>query len=451
MTPTRNPPVSVAIVGAGPAGLFAAQALLAQSPMPVTVDVMDRLPSPYGLVRYGVAPDHPTIKSVVSTLHEILLTPGARFVGGVDLDRTVTRGDLRASYNAVVYATGAPADRKLGIPGEELPGSISATALVSWYNGHPDAVGIELAAESVAVIGAGNVALDIGRILTRPYAQLAATDIPTSVLSHFAAAPVREVHLIARRGPEHAKFSTKELRELGSIDGTSAHVDPRDFATVPGTADDRRVRANLAVFRDWSERPACSSERRVRFHFYEKPVAVLGDGRVEEIQLERTIVDASGRVTGSGRYRTVPVQLVVRAVGYRGMPVADLPFDSTAGVVPNIAGRVIGPEGVPLPGEYVAGWLKRGPTGVIGTNKVDARETVASLLDDWADGQLCASAGRPRLEELLRRRGIPVTGLDGWLAIDAAELRMGAAEGRARSKIADWKSLNELAGAVPRC
>ncbi len=234
MATTQNPPVSVAIVGAGPAGLFAAQALLAQSRMPVSVDIMDRLPSPYGLVRYRVAPDHPTIKSVVSALHEILLTPRARFIGGVDLGRTVTRGDLRASYDAVVYATGAP------------------------------------------------------------YVQLAATDIPTSVLPHLAAAPVREVHLIARRGPEHAKFSTRELRELGSIDGISAHVDPHDLATASDGGDDRRVRANLAVFRGWSEQPTFRSERQVRFHFYEKPVAVLGDGRVEAIRLERTAVDAAG-------------------------------------------------------------------------------------------------------------------------------------------------------------
>ena len=405
--------LNVAVVGSGPAGLYAAEALVKQAaalpvPVPVRVDVIDRLPTPYGLVRYGVAPDHKSIKSIAQYLRKVLESPDVRFLGGVHLGEDVTRDDLVSAYDAVIYATGAMRDRRLGIPGEDLPGSYAATDFVNWYCGHPDigADAFTLDAESVAVIGVGNVAVDVARILARDPHELHATDVPQPVLEALHASKVREVHMIGRRGPAHAKFTTKELRELGELPGVEVvvHGDEADLNAfdlagegVRLVESDRRVRGNLVAITKWAQgtadpsaEPATGSpsghSRRLTVRFWLRPTEILGTERVEGITLERTAISADGKFGGTGEFETLDAQMVLRSVGYQSVPLPGVPFDTRGSVVPNAQGRVLGEDGAPLPGEYVAGWLKRGPTGVIGTNKSDAAETVRCLLEDLAGG-----------------------------------------------------------------
>jgi ferredoxin--NADP+ reductase len=460
----------VAVIGSGPAGLYVAEALVKQAaalpepagPVRVRVDVYDRLPTPYGLVRYGVAPDHTSIKSIAGYLRRVLESPDVRFVGGVHLGEDVSREELLAAYDAVVYATGAMRDRRLGIGGEDLPGSHAATDFVNWYCGHPDIdpAAFTLDAESVAVIGVGNVAVDVARILARDPAELHATDVPQPVLEALMASKVREIHMIGRRGPAHAKFTTKELRELGELPGAEVVVRPDEIdlgafdEAGQGAAleeSDRRVRGNLVALRKWVQQPgtAPSQGRRLAIRFWLRPVEITGSGRVRGITLERTRLDRGGSLKGTGELETIEAQMVLRSVGYQSVPLPGVPFDERAAVVPNAAGRVLGPDGSPLPREYVAGWLKRGPTGVIGTNKSDAAETVSSLLADLAGGpppaplprpgvlrypeSVAESADDPRvraLEDALTKRGVQPVSYADWLRVEAAEAELAAALGR---------------------
>src|SRR6202042_2770452 len=415
--------LDVAVVGSGPAGLYTAEALIKQAaaldvPYQVHVDVLDRLPTPYGLVRYGVAPDHKSIKSIAEYLRGVLEHDRVHFIGGVHLGDDVTREDLLASYDAVVYATGAMRDRQLGVPGEELPGSVAATDFVNWYCGHPDVdpSAFSLDAESVAVIGVGNVAVDVARILIRDPRELRETDVSQPVLDALMASKVREVHMIGRRGPAQAKFTTKELRELGELADVDIEVRPDEVdldafdptGQSPELASSaRRVRGNLAVLRDWAARPAGTGGRRLTIRFWLRPTAVEGAGRGSGLTAERPRLDEQGRFTGTGEYETIPAQMVFRSVGYQSVPLAGVPFDENTATVPHAEGRVLGPDGAPLPGEYVAGWLKRGPTGVVGTNKSDAAGTVRSLLADLS-ARAAEGAGPPRrpFTEVLAERGI---------------------------------------------
>ncbi|MCW2910058.1 MAG: FAD-dependent pyridine nucleotide-disulfide oxidoreductase [Actinomycetia bacterium] len=453
--------LEVAVVGSGPAGIYTAEALIKQvaalAPAgTVRVDVLDRLPTPYGLVRYGVAPDHPSIRSIADYLRGVLEHPGVRFLGGVHLGDDVTREDLLASYDAVVYATGAMRDRRMGIPGEDLPGSYAATDFVNWYCGHPDssAEAFTLDAESVAVVGVGNVAVDVARILAKDPAALRTTDVPQSVLEALMASKVREVHMIGRRGPAQAKFTTKELRELGDLADVDIGVRPGelDLDAFDPTGQsgqlaesDRRVRGNLAVLRDWAERPAAAGARKLAVRFWLRPVEVEGAERVSGLTVEHTRLDEQGRFTGTGEYETIPAQMVFRSVGYQSVPLAGVPFDENTATVPNAEGRVLGPDGTPLPGEYVAGWLKRGPTGVVGTNKSDAAGTVRSLLADRP--AQAAGGGPPRrpFTEVLAARGVqPVSYID-WLRVEAAEAELAGALGRGeRVKIGDRGAIEAL-------
>jgi ferredoxin/flavodoxin---NADP+ reductase len=466
--------LNVAVVGSGPAGLYAAEALVKQAaalPLPVTVrvDVIDRLPTPYGLVRYGVAPDHKSIKSIAQYLRKVLESPDVRFVGGVHLGEDFSRDDLVSAYDAVIYATGAMRDRRLGIAGEDLPGSYAATDFVNWYCGHPDvdASTFTLDAESVAVIGVGNVAVDVARILARDPAELHATDVPQPVLDALHASKVREVHMIGRRGPAYAKFTTKELRELAELPGVEVvvHADEADLnafdssgGTVALAESDRRVRGNLVAIAKWAQGvtppPAPSGHtRRLTVRFWLKPVEILGTDRVTGLTLERTAIDATGTFGGTGEYETLDAQMVLRSVGYQSVPLPGVPFDARASVVPNALGRVLDADGSPLPGEYVAGWLKRGPTGVIGTNKSDAAETVRCLLEDLAGGPgkggaQVPRAGQPEYPEsasqaavagadtnglfaaVLAGRGIRPVSYAEWLRIETAEADLAKALGR---------------------
>jgi ferredoxin--NADP+ reductase len=440
----RERALKVAIVGAGPSGLFAAEGLVDRLGTGVDVDVLDRLPTPYGLVRYGVAPDHPTIKSVVNALQAILEVSNVRFLGGIEVGTDLPITDLARCYDAIVYATGAPRTRCLGIPGETLKGSVSASDLVNWYNGHPDTIAdFDLQAKSVAVLGAGNVALDLARILTRDYTELAQTDIPSPVLERLRHSAVHDVHLIARRGPEFAKFSSKELRELGKIDGIHRTVERGELAAALNGNFDRATAAKIALFDSWSTEPSRPHARNVHFRFSLRPVEIVGTTHVEGLILERTAVNDRGLGVGTGDFVSIPVQLVVAAVGYHGAALPDVPFDDRSGTVPNRLGRVCdaidGPE---IAGQYVTGWLKRGPVGVIGTNKVDSHETISALIDD------CSQQERPpreSIDSVLDARGHPWIPYAGWQNIDRAEISRGAAEGRSRSKISDWRTLKHAA------
>ncbi len=470
----------VAVVGSGPAGLYTAEALIKQSaalnpPQDIRVDVLDRLPTPYGLVRYGVAPDHKSIKSIAEYLRNVLEHEGVHFIGNVHLGEDVTRADLLAHYDAVVYATGAMRDRHLAIPGEDLAGSVAATDFVNWYCGHPDMDpgAFTLDAESVAVIGVGNVAVDVARILIRNPDELRETDVSQPVLDALMASKVREVHMIGRRGPAQAKFTTKELRELGELEGVDVVVGDgeADLDAFDATGEsarlaetDRHVRGNYAVIKDWAQRTPSGTGRRLTVRFWLRPIEIQGaNGAVSGLTLERTRLDESGKLQGTGELEALPVQMVLRSVGYQSVPLAGVPFDDRNYVVPNEAGRVIGPDGRPLRGQYVAGWLKRGPTGVIGTNKSDAAETVRSLLADLAGGpgpddvQLPragllrmpdgAPAGESPLAGLLAYRGIRHVSYDDWLGIEAAEKELAASLGRgARVKLASRQDIHKACG-----
>ncbi|HEY2443163.1 MAG TPA: FAD-dependent oxidoreductase [Streptosporangiaceae bacterium] len=466
--------LQVAIVGSGPAGLYTAEALIKQAaalpePPRLRVDVIDRLPTPYGLVRYGVAPDHKSIKSIAEYLRKVLEHPDVGFLGDVHLGDDITRDDLLGCYDAVVYATGAMRDRHLGIPGEDLPGSFAATDFVNWYCGHPDMdpQAFTLDAESVAVIGVGNVAVDVARILVRDPAELRGTDVPQPVLEALMASKVREVHMIGRRGPAQAKFTTKELRELGELADVdvvvpAAEADLAAFDPTGGSAElavsDRHVRGNYTVISDWAGRAPAGRPRRLTLRFWLRPVSVDGTDRVTGLTLERTRLDDQGAFTGTGELERLDVSMVLRSVGYQSVPLAGVPFDERAAVVPNDAGRVLGPDG-PLPGEYVAGWLKRGPTGVIGTNKSDAAQTVRSLLEDLVGGASQVpragllryppgqGGGSSPLAGLLAARGVrPVTYQD-WLGIEQAEADLGESLGRGgRVKLAGRAALAQACG-----
>ncbi|MGW4160313.1 FAD-dependent oxidoreductase [Streptomyces sp. NPDC004788] len=442
----------VAVVGAGPSGVYTAQALVGQSAVPgIRVDVLDRLPCPYGLVRYGVAPDHEKIKSLQGNLRTVLEDERIAFLGDVEVGaRGLTPARLLELYHAVVYCVGAARDRRLGVPGEDLDGSFSATGFVSWYSAHPDAVHQHFGLDrpGAVVIGAGNVAVDVTRLLLRRAEELRPTDIPQGALTALAASGVREVHMVARRGPAQARFTTKELRELGTLPDTRVLVDPAELALDPACADPSGLpavnRRNLEVVRGWAADPGGGAgARSVRLRFFLRPVEILGaDGRVTAVRFERTEPDGTGGIRGTGRYEEIPAGLVLRAVGYQGVPLPGLPFDPVRGTVPHAAGRVLR-DGAPSPGEYVAGWIKRGPTGVIGTNRPCAKETAASLLAD-ADF-LARRLVVPDPVEALRKLGLEPVEWNGWLAIERAEAALGGTLGRGPVKIPDWSGLREAA------
>ncbi|MFF5184364.1 FAD-dependent oxidoreductase [Streptomyces sp. NPDC000345] len=440
----------VAVVGSGPSGVYTAQSLIQQDPE-VLVDVLDRLPCPYGLVRYGVAPDHEKIKSLQQNLRTVLEDERVRFLGGVEVGAGgVPVARLRELYHAVVYCVGAAADRRLGIPGEDLPGSWSATEFVSWYSAHPDAVGAGFltGVRSAVVVGVGNVAVDVTRILARGAAELSPTDMPQAALTALSASGITEIHMVGRRGPSQARFTTKELRELGGLPDTDMIVDEAELALDAAYADPSGLpaaqRRNVEVLRGWTALPRRDARRRIRLRFFLRPVELLaGKGRVGAVRFERTAPDGHGGITGTGRYEEIEAQLVLRSVGYVGVPLEGLPFDPERGTVPHLAGRVLR-AGAVAPGEYVAGWIKRGPTGVIGSNRPCAKETVTSLLED-APVLLQKSVPEDVLP-LLRAAGAEPVGWDGWLAIERAEAELGASLGRGVVKLPDWEALRAALG-----
>ncbi|WP_394363357.1 FAD-dependent oxidoreductase [Amycolatopsis sp. SB7-3] len=428
----------IAVVGSGPAGVFTVEALL-KSNCRRAFDVFDRLPAPYGLVRYGVAPDHPRIKSVSTVLRRVLENPAVRFFGNVTFGLDIGLDDLLTHYEAVIFATGAPGHRELGVPGEDLPGSRAAGEFVAWYNGHPDApVDFPLHARQVAVLGAGNVALDVTRLLAKDPRELVGTDVPDHVLDGFRCSSVTDVHLVARRGPVQAKFTTVELRELGLLRGVDVLVRPEelrlDEADERALESNRQARANVDLLREFARRPTTDATRRIHLRFWRSAAAIDGDGAVREVRLADTR-------PGGGADEVLPVQSVLRAVGYRADPLPGLPFEGRTGTVPHRKGRVVDGGARPVPGCYVTGWLKRGPTGVIGTNKADAVETARCVIEDLADGHRSRASDPNSVPRLLNRRGTEFVNWSDWLRLDSYEINRGRAQGRDRSKVSDLDAM----------
>ena len=434
-------PLRVAIVGAGPAGIYAAD-ILAKSGVPVTVDLLERLPTPFGLVRYGVAPDHPRIKQIIVALHKILERGDIRLLGNVDFGTDVTLEELRRFYDAVIFSTGAIRDAHLGIPGVDLPGSVGAADFVSWYDGHPDVPETwPLDAQQVAVVGAGNVALDVARMLAKHADDLLPTEIPDHVYKALASSPVTDVHVFARRGPAQAKFSTLELRDLGKIRDVDVVVYPEDFEFDQGSMaaihSSNQTKQVVKTLTDWTlrEPEELTASRRIHLHFLQRPVAVLGEDRVTGLRTERTVLTGDGSVAGTGQMHDWDVQAMYRAVGYFGSPLPGLPFDEIAGVIPNREGRVIGADGEQMPGVYATGWIKRGPVGLIGHTKSDATETIRNLVAD-VDGLALAPERDPgAVVRFLADRGVEPVEWAGWTLLDAHERALGAPQGRERIKV----------------
>jgi len=444
---------AVAIVGSGPSGFYTAGALLDAEDPPVRVDMFDRLATPWGLVRAGVAPDHPKIKSVSGQYEKIAAQPGFRFFGHVCLGEDITVDELLERYDAVVYAVGSQTERRLGIPGEDRPGSLASVDFVGWYNGHPDYAGLDpdLAASRAVVIGAGNVALDVARMLLLTEDELRGTDTADHAVDVLTASGVREVVLCGRRGPAQAAFTTTELRELDDLDGLGVMVDPTQVPDEAGDADlPRATRRNVELFRKWAGTgdTADVAERRMAFRFLRSPVAILGDGEDGpvtgvELGINRLETDDEGRVRAvdTGERETVECGLVLRAVGYRGVALPGVPFDEGSGTIPHVEGRIEGRER-----EYVVGWIKRGPTGIIGTNRKDGNETARALLADLAGGtrEDTTIAGPEEIEKWLSGRCPDLVDLDGWGVIDAHERAAGQDGGRPRVKVVDRSTLMDL-------
>ena len=445
-----NRPLRIAIVGAGPAGIYAADALM-KSDAEVSIDLFERMPAPFGLIRYGVAPDHPRIKGIVAALHKVLDKEQVRLLGNIDYGTDITLDELRRFYDAVIFSTGANADRALPVPGIDLAGSFGAADFVSWYDGHPDVPrSWPLDAEKVAVLGVGNVALDVARVLAKTGDELLPTEIPPNVYEVLKQNKAVEVHVFGRRGPAQAKFTPLELRELDHSPTIEVIVDPEDIDYDEGSEAARRHSKQVDMvantLEQWAIRDQGDRPHKLFLHFFESPSEVLGeDGKVVGLRTERTQLDGTGNVKGTGTFRDWEVQAVYRAVGYLSQNISELPFDDQAGVVPNEAGRVLVDEdaegaGRYMPATYVTGWIKRGPVGLIGHTKGDANETVACLLDD-SSGFTAENPDADAVVQFLEQRGVPFTTWAGWHRLDAHERALGEPEGRERIKVVEREDM----------
>jgi ferredoxin/flavodoxin---NADP+ reductase len=446
----------VAVVGSGPAAFYAAGHLLASEVPRAVVDMVERLPTPWGLVRLGVAPDHPNLKTVSRAFEKIAQRPGFRFLGNVEVGKDVTHDELTTLYDAVVYAVGSQTDRRLGIPGEDLPGSWAATELVAWYNGHPDFqhLSFDLSGERAVVVGNGNVALDVARMLALTREELAPTDTTDRAIEAITGSGIRDIAVLGRRGPVQASWTSTELQEMGELAGADIVVDPEVLRLDPASeaelaGSSNIVQRNFELLRDFASREAEGKARSVRLRFCVSPVAILGEGRVEAIEVVRNRLeaDASGRVraVATDEREVIPCGIVFRSVGYHGVALPDTPFDESTGTMPNTGGRVLDAGGDPIPGVYCAGWIKRGPTGVIGTNKKDATETVDLLLEDARAGAFPRKDTEGSIDDLLAERGVELVTYEGWEAIDAVERARGEEQGRPRVKLCAWHELLTVA------
>jgi ferredoxin--NADP+ reductase len=458
---TPEQPLRVAIIGSGPAAFYAAEHLLKQTGLHFSVDMLDRLPTPYGLVRGGVAPDHQKIKSVISAYEKIAAHPNFRFFGNVEFGRDVKRADLEKHFHAILYAVGAQTDRHLGIPGESLMGSHSATEFVAWYNGHPDFRDrrFDLTAESVAIVGVGNVAVDVARILCLTPEELRTTDMADYAIEALSHANVKDIHLLGRRGPVQAAFTTNEARELGELPGADVVIKPEEIALDPLSAAEMEAarvttRAKFEIVQGLAKLGVTGKPRRLHMRFLVSPVELIGDAnrRVKAVKLahNRLVKSDAGSILcePNGEEEMLPAGLVFRSVGYRGVPLADVPFRENAGLIPHLKGRVLEKEGgAPLQGHYATGWIKRGPTGVIGNNKADSVETANSLIEDAGAGTVNAAAdpSPAGFEALVRSRQPRFVSFADWKKLDALETARGTPLGRPRVK---FTSIEEMLAAL---
>lgn len=434
----------LAIVGAGPAGIYAADLIIkAERNFDVSIDLFDLLPAPYGLVRYGVAPDHPRIKGIIKALYEVLDRGDIRFFGNVKYGTDITLDELKSHYNAVIFATGAIKDADLNIPGVELDGSYGAADFVNWYDAHPDVPRTwPLNAKEVAVIGNGNVALDVARILAKHPADLLSTDIPENVYQGLLSSPVTDVHVFGRRGPAQVKFTPLELREACAIGGVDTIVYDEDFQYDAGSQDaidsNNQTRVMVSTLEGIRGRETTGASRRLHLHFFSSPAEILGtDGKVSGFRIERTQLDGHGGVIPTGEFREYPVQAVYRAVGYFGSELVEIPFDEKHGVINNRAGRVVDTAGNVVPGIYATGWIKRGPIGLIGHTKSDAMETIRWVIEDQATWWQPAHPDEQSIVDLLESKNVKFLGWPEWLKVDATERSLGEAQGRERIKLVD--------------
>jgi ferredoxin--NADP+ reductase len=447
-------PLRAAIVGAGPSGFYAAAALLKEATV-VTVDLFDRLIAPHGLVRYGVAPDHQNIKAVAKTYDRTAAEPNFRYFGNVEIGKDITHDELKEHYDVIFYTIGAQSDRRLGVPGEDLPNSLSATEFVAWYNGHPDFkdLKVDLSCEAAIVVGVGNVAMDVARILAKSVDELADTDIADHALAALAQSNIKDIYIVARRGPAQVKFTNAEIREMGHLKiadpivlDNELRLDRASSAAIEG---DTAMQKNLDYLRAYAEIGATGKPRRVHFRFLLSPVEIIGEnGKIVAVKMERNELRASVsgdiKASGTGQFETIAAGLILRSVGYKGVPLPGVPFDARNGVIPNEVGRVIDLDtGRVVTGEYVAGWIKRGPTGVIGTNKPDAIESVNSMFEDLQKGKLTpAPAPDPdAIPALLKARGVRYVTQEEWKIIDAKEVADGKARGKPRVKIVEREAM----------
>lgn len=447
---SESNPLRVAIVGSGPAGFYTVSNFLKYPELSVEIDMYDRLPTPFGLVRGGVAPDHQKDKSVTRAYDKSARQPNFRFYGNVEFSNHVSLEDLKAYYHQIIFTVGAQVDKNLGIPGEDLRGSHSATDFVAWYNGHPDYARLEfdLDAENVAIVGIGNVAVDVARMLCKTPSELRETDMATYAIEALSASGVKNVYMLGRRGPAQAAFTPPEIKELGELEGADITV-PADEAALDDetraeidAAGDKNVIKNVETIQEYAAHELAGKPKTLTIRFLVSPTEVIGDedGHVKAIRIVKNelVRDENGatRPRATDTEEEIPVGLVFRSVGYRGVPLAGVPFNERWGTIPNEAGRVTTESGEPVTGLYVAGWIKRGPSGVIGTNKTDAQETVACMVEDLKAGRYLKPEhpGVEEARELVQSRQPACVSYDDWTTIDAAEVANGKSEGRPRVK-----------------
>ena len=434
----------VAVIGAGPAGIYASDLLAKQG---VNIDLFEQMPAPFGLIRYGVAPDHPRIKGIIASLHRVLDTPTIRLLGNIHIGEDITIAQLHEYYDAVLLATGAVADRDLDIPGENLNGSYGAADFVGFYDGNPRFHRTwNLTATHIAIIGVGNVALDISRILAKTANELHTTEIPDNVYQTLKTNQATHIHIFGRRGPAQAKFTPLELKELDHSPSINVVVDPEDIDYDEASIAARRASKSqdlvCQTLEQYAMREPKDAPHTLHIHLFENPVEILGeDGNVVGLRTERMELDGTGNVTGTGKFTEWPVQAVYRAVGYRSEAITAVPFDHGTAVIPNDGGHVVDPAGEIVPGVYVTGWIKRGPVGLIGNTKSDAKETTDMLIADALAGRLTPRTATGDITEYLEAQGIPYTTWDGWHKLDAHERSLGSAEGRERKKVVEWDEM----------
>ena len=434
----------VAVIGAGPAGIYASDLLAKQG---VNIDLFEQMPAPFGLIRYGVAPDHPRIKGIIASLHRVLDTPTIRLLGNIHIGEDITIAQLHEYYDAVLLATGAVADRDLGIPGENLNGSYGAADFVGFYDGNPRFHRTwNLTATHIAIIGVGNVALDISRILAKTANELHTTEIPDNVYQTLKTNQATHIHIFGRRGPAQAKFTPLELKELDHSPSINVVVDPEDIDYDEASIAARRASKSqdlvCQTLEQYAMREPKDAPHTLHIHLFENPVEILGeDGNVVGLRTERMELDGTGHVQGTGKFTEWPVQAVYRAVGYRSEAITAVPFDHGTAVIPNDGGHVVDPAGEVVPGVYVTGWIKRGPVGLIGNTKSDAKETTDMLIADALAGRLTPRTAAKDITEYLEAQGIPYTTWDGWHKLDAHERSLGSAEGRERKKVVEWDEM----------